>query len=168
MSRESVSDLCGYICVTGMHVWEYIHACIHTCVYRQAYTCTCKLEKIMARHHEGESITNNECRKTFQYSTIQYNTLQYYRVSGKCRLWPTRGTIWQRCLQKWLTREQGGRASLWHHPREQRGYQSPEASLQRRTGEAPTCLRGGPSRTDDNEDTHRLTLIKVTSIQGIF
>lgn len=37
------------------YVWIYIHTCIHTYVYR--HTHTCKLEKIMARHHEGESIT---------------------------------------------------------------------------------------------------------------
>lgn len=59
MNHESVSDPYGYICIVGTCVCIcmdiYTHMYTHICV--QTHTHTCKLEKIMARHHEGESIT---------------------------------------------------------------------------------------------------------------
>lgn len=45
---------CGYMCV---HMYGYIYTHVYTHMCTDTHTHTCKLEKIMARHHEGESIT---------------------------------------------------------------------------------------------------------------
>lgn len=45
---------CGYMCV---HMYGYIYTHVYTHMCTDTHTHTCKLEKIMARHHKGESIT---------------------------------------------------------------------------------------------------------------
>ena len=149
------------------YVWICAHVCTHVCIdiYVHIHVIWTKSWPGLTKE---KAWLGNKYRKTSQH----------HRGSGKYTLRPHEVPFLQppdgsdnkgeqRCLEKWLTQGQQVREmGTSRHAREPGGYQRPEVSLHALES-PPTCLRRSHPHSEDN-DSHRLILIKCSSTQWIF